>query len=621
MLTSRRTIVIWHDIVMIGGAWMLAWLIRFNFVFPAPEYWSVSLQTLPAVLLIQGVIAWRFGLYRGLWRFASIPDLWGIIRSAVLGALCITLALFVAIRLQDVPRSVLVMYPILLVFLLGGPRLGYRLWKDRSLNLNRTSGQPVLVVGAGTGGEALVRDMLRDGPFVPVGFVDDSPRLTRARIHGVPVLGGIGDMPRLVAEHDIDLILIAIQHASGKEMQRVVEHCEATGKPVRTLPPMRELVSGRISVNELRDISISDVLGRQPVALDWPIIKSSLTGKNVLVTGGGGSIGSELCRQVARLAPKRLVVIERSEHALFELKRDLDREFPAVNVQALLGDVCDAAFVDRELQRHQPQVIFHAAAYKHLPLLEYQVREAVRNNVLGTETMATVADAYGIEKFVMISTDKAVNPSSIMGTTKRIAELVCVQKSLVSKTRFITVRFGNVLGSAGSVVPLFEEQIRRGGPVTVTHPEMARFFMTITEACELILQAEAMGSSGDILVLDMGPPVKIAFLADQMIRLAGKIPGEDIAIEYIGARSGEKLQEELFYKDESLEETRHSKILRARQAAIDWQAFNDCLSEMRLASDDCDAKRLARLLEPKVWCSPSETEDIIKVVSLSRTKS
>lgn len=615
MHISRRSLVILHDLTMIGAAWMLAWLARFNFSVPAQEYWQVSLLTLPAVVVIQGLVAWHFGLYRGIWRFASLPDLWSIIRVTVLGALFITLALFVAIRLQDVPRSVLVLYPLMLVFLLGGPRLAYRLWKDKSLILQHTGSERVLIVGAGTGGEALARDMLRQGAFLPVGFIDDDPKLANSHIHGIPVLGTVDDLLALTKEHNIDLILIAVQRATGQAMQRIVEHCEETGKPVRTLPPVHELVSGKIGVRELRDVSIGDLLGREPVALDWPIIQSSLAGKNVLVSGGGGSIGSELCRQIARLGPSKLIIFERSEHALYELKRDLLRKFPAVDIRALLGDVCDSAFVEREMHRHHPQVVFHAAAYKHLPMLEDQIREAVRNNVLGTKVMVDAADTHGVEKFVMISTDKAVNPTSIMGLTKRCAELVCVHKNLESRTRFVTVRFGNVLGSAGSVVPLFEEQIRTGGPVTVTHPEMTRYFMTIGEACELILQAEAMGGGGDILVLDMGEPVKIAYLAEQMIRLSGKAPGEDVAIEFVGVRPGEKLHEELFYAEEALEPTRHIKILRARQVAMDWKTFASCIAAMKAACEAYDDQQLVKLLHEDRWHQPSK--DSTNIVSLS----
>jgi FlaA1/EpsC-like NDP-sugar epimerase len=618
MYLSRRSLVILHDVTMTAIAWMLAWLARFNFVIPAAEYWQVSLFTLPLVVAIQGLVAWRFGLYRGIWRFASLPDLWSIIRATVLGALFITLALFVAIRLQDVPRSVLVLYPLMLVFLLGGPRLAYRLWKDKSFILQSTGSDRVLIVGAGTGGEALARDMLREGAFLPVGFIDDDPKLTDARIHGIPVLGRVDDLLALTKEHNVDLILIAVQRATGQAMQRIIEHCEETGKPVRTLPPVHELVSGKVGVKELREVSIGDLLGREPVALDWPTIQSSLAGKNVLVSGGGGSIGSELCRQIARLGPNKLIIFERSEHALYQLKRELLRKFPAVDVRALLGDVCDTAFVDREMQRHRPQVVFHAAAYKHLPMLEDQVREAVRNNILGTKVMVGAADAHNVEKFVMISTDKAVNPTSIMGFTKRCAELVCVHKNLTSRTIFITVRFGNVLGSAGSVVPLFEEQIRQGGPVTVTHPEMTRYFMTIGEACELILQAEAIGGSGDILVLDMGEPVKISYLAEQMIRLSGKAPGDDVAIEFVGVRPGEKLHEELFYDEEILEPTRHIKILRARQVAIDWGAFDSSMTAMKTACEACDEQQLVKLLREDRWHQPSK--DFTNIVSLTRSE-
>ncbi len=608
---SPRTAVIVHDLLMIALAWELAWLARFNFSLPTDNYWQANLKTLPLVLLVQGLIAWRFGLYRGLWRFASLPDLWNIFRAALLGALSVTLVLFVAIRLEDVPRSVLILYPMFLIFLLGGPRLAYRLYKDHSLNLHATSpGKRVLILGAGRAGEAVARDMLRDDSYLPAGFLDDSPRLLKARIQGVPVLGRIADLAGVVADYDIDMLFIAIPSAGNAEMQRIVGLCAGTGKPVRTLPPLSAMLGNEAQpLSELKEVSIDDLLGRDKVELDWGLIRDGLAGRRVLVTGGGGSIGSELCRQVARMGPRSLLIFEQSEFNLYEIERSLRAEFPALDIQARLGDVLDRQAVARAFTDFAPHIVFHAAAYKHVPILQSQAREAARNNIVGTRILAEAADRAACEKFVMVSTDKAVNPSSVMGASKRVAEMFCEALNRRSGTRFVTVRFGNVLGSAGSVVPLFQEQIRNGGPVTVTHREMRRYFMTIPEASQLILQAGAMGQGGEIYVLDMGEPVRIAFLAEQMIRLSGKQPGVDIPIEYTGVRPGEKLHEELFHQSEDLVATGHAKILQARHRGEDWERLNEMLERLERACyeyAESSVLEILRTLVPEMQAPPAD---------------
>ncbi|MCI0591421.1 MAG: polysaccharide biosynthesis protein, partial [Gammaproteobacteria bacterium] len=561
MRIDRRTAVILHDLLVAACAWALGWIVRYNFAFPVPD-WEINLRTLPLVVLIQGLIFWQFGLYRGVWRFASLPDLWNIFRAVALGTLSIALVLFIFTRLEGVPRSLFVLYPVFLVLLLGGPRLGYRLWKDHTLNLRTISGGTrVLIIGAGRAGEMLVREMLRDTRYLPVGMLDDEPRLVDAKIHGVPVLGTIDALPQVIRQYDIDMIVIALPSATNVEMQRIVEHCEQTSVPFRTVPRLQDMLTGVSGLTELREVSIDDLLGREKVELDWTIIQEGLSGKVVMVSGGGGSIGSELCHQIAGLGPASLVIFEKSEHNLYRIQMALSRRHPDLDLHVILGDVCDKAAVDHVLGAFKPDVIFHAAAYKHVPLLQFQVREAVRNNVLGTRILAEAASKLGCNKFVLISTDKAVNPVNILGASKRVAEIYCESMNRHSGTRFITVRFGNVLGSDGSVVPLFKEQIKAGGPVTVTHPDISRYFMTIREACQLILQAGAMGHGGEIFILDMGKPVKITYLAEQMIKLSGKVPGQDIPIEFTGLRAGEKLHEELFYADEKMEATKHEKIL------------------------------------------------------------
>ncbi len=380
-------------------------------------------------------------------------------------------------------------------------------------------------------------------------------------------------------------------------MRRAVSFCEQAGVPFKTLPNLEELINGEVSVSGLRAVAIEDILGRDPVSLDWDAIRAGLAGRRVLVTGAGGSIGSELCRQLARLQPSQLILAENSEFNLYRIDSELSRVLPDCKVSACLADVADKARMEQLFVDYKPDVVFHAAAYKHVPLLEHQVREAVRNNVRGTRTVADLAAAHGCFEFVLISTDKAVNPTSVMGTTKRLAEIYCQNLDQHSTTRFITVRFGNVLDSAGSVVPLFREQISSGGPVTVTHEEMERYFMTIPEACQLIMQASVIGQGGEIFVLNMGEPVKIRDLAEQMIRLSGKVPEQDIEIKFIGLRPGEKLYEELFHCDEALKATSHKEILLAQHRTVDWQVLQDGVATMDSACDTLDEGVLLEQLQ------------------------
>ena len=460
----------------------------------------------------------------------------------------------------------------------------------------------MLIVGAGKAGEMLVRDLLRsrDELYEPVGFVDDSIRKQGREIHGVRVIGACDEMIDFAERLDVDLIVLALPSANSRQMRRLVGLCEKTGVPFRTLPPIDSLMSGQVTLNQLREVSIDDLLGREPVALDWQAIESELRGKKVLVTGAGGSIGSELCRQIARLQPAHLILLDSGEFNLYSIEMELAKKFPRLRISRCLNDVVDRPAIEKVFAESRPEIVFHAAAYKHVPMLEDQVREAARNNVLGTRTMAEVADSFGCAAFVMISTDKAVNPANVMGTSKRAAEIFCQNLNKRSQTRFVTVRFGNVLGSAGSVVPLFQQQIESGGPVTVTHREITRYFMTIPEACQLILQASVMGDGGEIFVLDMGEPIKIAYLAEQMIRLSGKVPGEDIDIAYTGLRPGEKLYEELFHEKEALQSTHHEKILLARHREFDWQRLTEILDGMVIACNSCNETNIRGLLSELV---------------------
>ncbi|MCU7904587.1 MAG: polysaccharide biosynthesis protein [Candidatus Thiodiazotropha sp. (ex Epidulcina cf. delphinae)] len=595
-----QAVALGHDVLMVPIAWFLAFWFRYNLEVLPASYYQDALLALLFVLPIQLTAFLLFGLYRGIWRFASLPDILRILKAVLVGTVVSVALLFVFTRAGGVPRSVPIIYAILLVMLLSGPRLIYRLLKDRNLDLSPS--QRVLIVGSGKAGEMLARDILRNrrGDYRPVAFVDDKLRRQGREIHGLPVAGTCEAIPELTEKLAIDIIMLAIPSASSRQMRRVVELCEAADAPFRSVPQLNDLMSGNVQINHLRSVSIEDLLGRNPVSLDWQAIDAALSGKTVLVTGAGGSIGSELCRQLAGLKPARLVLLENSEFNLYSIEMELLKAFPDLPLECRLGDITDRPYVENLFARFQPQVVFHAAAYKHVPMLENRLRQAVRNNVLGTRNVAQAADRFGCGVFVLVSTDKAVNPANVMGASKRAAEILCQNLNAHSKTNFITVRFGNVLDSAGSVIPLFRKQIEAGGPVTVTDPRMERYFMTISEACQLIMQTVVLSQGGEIFVLDMGEPVRISYLAEQMIHLSGRTPGADIQIEYIGLRPGEKLYEELFHEKEQLEKTAHEKVFLARHRQVDWQWLTNILEEMSEACESIDSEALKKLLNQLV---------------------
>ena len=595
-----RGAAITHDVLMVPIAWLGAYWLRFNLESIPEPYLGRALEMLPAVIVVHVSVFLYFGLYRGVWRFASIPDLIRITKAVVVAVAVSSMTIFLITRMVYVPRSVIALHALLLLGLLGGPRLLYRWFKDRRVYYR--IGKKALVAGAGSAGEMLARDLLRDpeSRYQPVAFVDDDTKKQGREIHGIRVAGSTEDTPRLVSQLGIDVILIAVPSATSKQMQRIVGVCKPCGVPVRTLPRMEDLVTGQVSISQVRNVQIEDLLGREAVKLDWTGIRGGLAAKSVLVTGGGGSIGSELCRQIARLNPARLVVFERSEFNLYSIDLELARTFPELERVMLLGDVCSRSTVESALTQYEPHIVFHAAAYKHVPLLENQVTAGVWNNVLGTWTMASLASDHGCETFVLISTDKAVNPANVMGATKRAAEICCQYFHGQSPTRFLTVRFGNVLGSTGSVIPLFQTQIANGGPVTVTDPNVTRYFMTAAEATQLILQASVMGKGGEIFVLDMGEPVKISYLARQLILLSGKTPGEDIEIVYTGLRAGEKLYEELFHRDEKLVDTEHAKILLANSRTIDKKIVERAIANLQEANRANDSVKMEAVLHALV---------------------
>lgn len=591
-----RVAVVVHDLCMVWLCWMGLHQFRYAMVPAAPELpgWSTQLWL---ILIAQGVVFWKVGLYRGVWRFASVPDLLNILKASIFGVLAIMLALFAFGRMLDtVPRTVLLLYPLLLTAMLGMPRLLYRAWKDHGLARTDKAAIRVLILGAGQAGETLVRDLRRAGAYEPVGFLDDAAKLRGSHLQGLPVLGRIEDVDRIAPETAARLLVIAMPSIEAAAMRRVVAECEKTGLPFRTVPRLDDLLEGRSLPGELKEVAIEDLLGRKPVTPDWKAIRAWLGGRGVLVTGAGGSIGSELCRQCARHGARQIVLVEMDELALTKTEAELRRDFPQIELVPVLGDCGDVAVIRHALALSSPDAVFHAAAYKQVPVLETQLREAARNNVLATETVARASRAAKVGTFVLISTDKAVDPVNVLGATKRFAEMVCQSLAEPDATHFVTVRFGNVLDSAGSVVPLFREQIRTGGPVTVTDPAVTRYFMTIPEACQLIMQSVAIGSRDAIYTLDMGEPVSIRLLAEQMIRLAGKHPERDIAIVYTGLRPGEKLHETLFHADERYRPTVHPKILQAEARGIVADRIHQALARLRTAVNDYDLQSIDDVL-------------------------
>ena len=594
----RTATIILHDILAAAFAWLFAYWLRFNLEIP-PEFQVAALSTLAWVVPLQAVVFWRFGLYRGIWRFASLPDLKRIVLAVGLAALLIPLVI-VLFRVQAVvPRSVLILDPLLLVIVMGGSRLAYRAWKEHRLaSLLRPDSKPVLVAGAGSAADFLLRELARNpAGFHVVGMLDDSRDKQGRLVQGVPVLGALAEVASWARKMEVDDIVLALPSAAHEVRKRITQACTDAGLNVMTIPSLEDLVAGRVSVSSLRRIELDDLLGRDPVQLDDSGLHKLLTGQIVMVTGAGGSIGSELCRQIARFKPAKLVLFEQSELALYAMEQELPQRFPDSQIVPVIGDVKNAAWVNQVMAENCPAVVFHAAAYKHVPLMENgNAWEAVRNNVLGTQVLVAAAQAHGVGKFVMISTDKAVNPTNVMGATKRLAEMTCQAMQQPTGTRFVSVRFGNVLGSSGSVIPKFQKQIEAGGPVTVTHPEITRYFMSIPEAAQLVLQAGLMGQGGEIFVLDMGEPVKIAELAKLMIRLSGA--DEDrIRIEYTGLRPGEKLYEELLADDESTLPTPHPKlrVAKAREADVGW--YDECmawLEDAELRDEPTVKRRLKR---------------------------
>jgi FlaA1/EpsC-like NDP-sugar epimerase len=614
MITINRHRV-WQlvaDAALIAAAWYLAFRLRFDQLKVPPYYHTLFVRSLWFVILIKLVVFILFGFYNRWWRYVSTRDMWGAARGVTVASLVSSLVVYFAQPVQELrlPRSVAVMDWLLLLAFVAGSRMLARTVMERPAARGLVArGKEVIVVGAGDAAQLMVKEMQKNAAlgYTPIGLIDDDPRKKNLRIHGVRVLGTIRQLRHILRDNKPDEVLIAIPSASGEVRQRVVEVAREEGVPVKTLPGIYELISGDVNLaGQIRAVQVEDVLGREPVEVDLPSVASYLADETVLVTGAGGSIGSELCRQIARIGCKRLILVDQGETPLFEIERELvgERDFsPAVPV---LADVGNRAKMRQIFDRYAPGVVFHAAAYKHVPLMEANPIESVRNNALATRTIAEIAVEFGTRRFVLVSTDKAVNPKTVMGQSKALCEWIVETygRRLEVPTRFVGVRFGNVLGSSGSVIPIFRRQIERGGPVTVTHPEMTRYFMTIPEAVSLIVQAGAIGGRGEVFVLDMGEPVRIVDLAADMIRLSGREPKAEIAIEFTGVRPGEKLHEELWSVDETVSATEYSKILHVTRPGVDAAWLEEELAELERLVDagetlELVAKLGAMMREPR----------------------
>jgi FlaA1/EpsC-like NDP-sugar epimerase len=602
-ITRHRFWQLVVDACLAAAAWYLAFRLRFDPRIP-PYYHTLFTRTIWIVILIQLTVFILFGFYNRWWRYVSTRDMWGAARGVTVACLVSSVVVYFASPVQQVrlPRSVAIMdWLLLLAFVAGARMLARTLMERPSARGLVARGKEVIVVGAGDAAQLIVKELLRSPTlgYTPIGLVDDDPRKKNLRLHNVRVLGTTDELPRILGENRPDEVLIAIPSASGEVRQRVVDITRKAGVPVKTLPGIYELIAGDVDLaGQIRPVQVEDVLGREPVEVDLRAAASYLADETVLVTGAGGSIGSELCRQIARIGCKRLILVERGETALFEIERELVSERGFAPSVPVLADIGNRARLRRVFERYTPSVVFHAAAYKHVPLMEANPLESVRNNTLATKAIAEVAVEFGIERFVLVSTDKAVNPKTVMGQSKAICEWIVEAYGARTDvpTRFVAVRFGNVLGSSGSVIPIFRRQIERGGPVGVTHPEMTRFFMTIPEAVSLIVQAGSIGRSGQVFVLDMGEPVSILELARKMIRLSGKEPERDVAIEFIGVRPGEKLHEELWGDGETVGSTPHAKILAVTRPAIDAAWLEEELGELqRLVAEGETLELVARL--------------------------
>jgi FlaA1/EpsC-like NDP-sugar epimerase len=614
MQNVRNRYLLLGDASFIALSPLFLYVLRFEGLdWPAPHGHTAFVYTLTVVPTALATF-FGFGLYRRLWRYASVAELQLIFRAGIAAAIAsVVLGAFLlpatGLTAGRVPLSVLFGNAIVIVGAIATPRLALRIAGWRALLQSTTTEgtrkerRRVLIAGAGTAGQMIVREMLTNARLglEPIGFIDDDATKLGHRLSNVPVLGILKDIPRLVRMYHAEVLVIAMPSAAGSTIRQVIRAAAGTGVRTQTIPGISEILAGRLNIATLREVEIQDLLRREPVQTDITQVSALCTGRVVLITGAGGSIGSELCRQLGVLNPSRLILLGHGENSIFEILHEIRPMFPGIDLVSVIADIRDRDRIMRVFAQHRPYAVFHAAAHKHVPLMEENAVEAITNNISGTRNVCDAADQYGAHHFVLISTDKAVRPTSIMGATKRVAEYVVQAIAERNQRNFVSVRFGNVLGSRGSVVPMFVKQIRAGGPVTVTHPEMRRFFMTIPEAVQLVLQAGALGNGGELFMLDMGEPVRIVDLARDLIRLSGLQEGSDIEIKYSGVRPGEKLYEEMFFSHEVAVPTVHPKILRARQGQddlCDSVLIEELIELARVGGSESELRVLLRCLVP-----------------------
>lgn len=621
--SSRKTFVVMcFDFLVSAFSFVLSYILRLSEI---PPYFY-TLEFLYKILLVSTlhtICFYIMGNYKGIWRFSSTHDLVRVIKGVSLAIPVAFLGLFLFNILQNTPRSVFFIQWFLLLVGLGGGRFAYRLYRDSNLKafsmpLDRKI--KTLVIGAGYAGQQLIRDIQNDihSEVNVVGFIDDDLNKRGKIIHGVKIFGNVADVYQLANKTGATQVILAIPSATREQMKRIVAACKDTNLQVRTIPKIGDLISGKLQITKLRQVTPSDLLGRDQVELNLQSMSHMIMDKTVIVTGAGGSIGSELCFQIAKFKPTKIICYDMSEFNMYELGFKLSSYESFTKIEYIIGDVRDEKKMENVFEEHRPNVIFHAAAYKHVPMMELNPIEAIKVNILGTQLLASLSDKYRLEKFVLVSTDKAVNPTNVMGTTKRIAEMLCQAFQKKSKTKYTVVRFGNVLGSSGSVIPRFQKQIEAGGPITVTHPDILRYFMSIPEAAQLVVQAGAIGNGGEILVLDMGEPIKIDDLAKQMITLAGLKVGEDIEIEYTGLRPGEKLYEELLADGETTMPTNHERVRVAKVRDISENLFEQVATLMHESSLSCLRTKL-KLIVPE-YDIPKELVNANVISLLDRNK-
>jgi FlaA1/EpsC-like NDP-sugar epimerase len=597
MFQAKRILVFFLDIALIAAALIISFLLRFDFQIPADQL-NVMFQGLAVVLVAKPVLFAASGMYRNIWRYASLQDAYQIFKVVTFSSL-VSICLLVFMRGPfALPRSIYILDWFLLFSFVASSRLVWRVYRETRIMPSLRKGKPTLIIGAGEAGNLLLKEIRKQAssPYNVVGFVDDDPGKRGLRLSGVRVLGGTHRLRALVKIHNVEEVIFAIPSGDGALMRRVIASCERAKARFKTLPGITAIIDGKVSVSQIKDVEIEDLLGREPVVLDQTAIHNYLTDKRVLVTGAAGSIGSEICRQVALFKPTKLILFDHSETPLFYIEKELAASFPDLRIIPMVGDVKNQDRVESLFDEFCPEVVFHAAAYKHVAMMEYNPAEAVLNNVMGSRIVADAAHKFKVRNFVMVSTDKAVNPTNVMGATKRSAEVYIQALAGTSKTKFTTVRFGNVLGSNGSVIPLFKEQIRKGGPVTVTDREVVRYFMTIPEASQLVMQAACIGKGGEIFVLDMGEPVRILSLAEELIRLSGLVPYKDIDICFTGLKPGEKLFEELLINGEGIKPTAHRKIRVMAPVETDLKKVAEDLSELFALARACNISGLLESL-------------------------